>query len=81
MICLPFPQGADSPCRFPVREHNTPSEKQSPEVAFGNTGFLVATPTHLVDFIEYYFFTTVHVAKLKHRPKNPTHAQLVEIKG
>jgi hypothetical protein len=46
--------------------HHTPSEKQSPEVAFGNTIFPVATQAYLFDFIKYYFFTRNNVAIMKH---------------
>jgi len=51
--------------------HNTPTEKQSPEVAFGNTSFLIATPIYLFDFINYYFFFDISVAKLKRHPLAP----------
>jgi len=46
--------------------HNTPTEKQSPEVAFGNTAFPIATLVYLSDIIKYYFFTRTSVAILKH---------------
>jgi len=57
MACLPFPREEPfPPADFLIRKHHTPSEKQSPEVAFGNTASLVATFKHLIDFINYYFF-------------------------
>jgi hypothetical protein len=56
MACLPFPREESfPPADFLIRPHHTPSEKQSPEVAFGNTAFLLATPRYLFGFIVYYF--------------------------
>jgi hypothetical protein len=46
--------------------HHTPREKQSPEVAFGNTAFPLATLSYHIDFTAYYFFKKNNVAILKH---------------
>ncbi|MFH1021219.1 MAG: hypothetical protein V1782_11525 [Pseudomonadota bacterium] len=71
IFCLPLPRGCDFPCRVPIRTHHTPTEKQSPEVAFGNTSFPFATPGHLFDFITYFFLQKNNVAKMQRQPLPP----------
>ncbi|MBU2538953.1 MAG: hypothetical protein KKH22_10995 [Proteobacteria bacterium] len=63
MIRLPFLRGGGFSSQLFVRKHNTTTKKQSPEVAFSNTVFLIVTPTQLTDFTSYYFSNKINVAK------------------